>query len=429
MSNRMRNRSFLFKLACVLISVAGLWLLGARIWSPHSLSAYESPPPPLTFAFQSPIGNPELSIVKSVNDASPQPGNEITYTLACSTTNPGSQVFNARVYDFLPAGVQYLSSNPPALYQNGALLFTVPTISTTNKIATVRVRVREGYEYLRNHTLTMADFVAPANTSLMTQVDQPPAWLRLTKKGYKVTLLGGELVYTLRCENPGSVTVNDVTVVDVLPTALPLVGASPPPDVATLPLLQWSLGDLHPGESRTIVVTTTAPASFGIITLPGTTNVITNTALADARQRVVTQTMFATQVITQGAILRVAKKGSAPEVTVGDQLVYTLQYENAGNESATGVVLTDTLPTDVTVMGVAPSPVSTTTQQIVWELGTLNPGDNGKIVITTTVGGNRGRTLHNVALIAAPGSYSDQDELDTPVLLAYLYMPLVTKNF
>ncbi len=415
-----RDKPFWVKATLALIGVAGLWLLGAWLLSAPTLNASDALP---RLTFQSPIppsGNPQLGLAKTVDNDTPTSGDEIVYTLTYSTTNPGSQAFNVRLYDFLPAGVQLVSTNPSASYRNGALLFTAPSVGPTNATATVRVRVSEGYEQLYNHALVMADFVTPTHASLMTSVEQPPAWLRLTKTGYEAVLINEELVYTLRCENPSGVTVDNVTVVDVLPAGLPLVGASPPPDMEMLPMRRWSLGDLGSGESQTIVITTTAPASA---------SVITNTALADARQRVVTETVFATQVISEGAILRVTKQGSAPAVYVGDELVYTLQYENAGDQPATGVVLTDTLPPDVSATGIYSSGTLINSQPLVWDLGTLSPTDSGEIVITVTVGGSPGRTLHNVVDITGPSSFPGHADLDTLVRMAQLYLPVVVRNF
>ena len=413
-----RRRSFFIKVTLALIGVAGLWLVGSRLASAPTTNAagalarltFQSPIPP--------IGNPELSLIKTIDDDTPTTDQEIVYTLTYSTTNPGAQAFNVRLYDFLPAGAQFVSANPSASLQDGTLLFIAPSVGSTNATATVRVRVREGYEQLANHALVMADSVPPAHASLVTAVDQPPRWLRLTKTGFVAVLVNDELVYTLQCENTSGETVDDVTLVDVLPTGLPLVGASPPPDVERLPMLSWSLGDLGPGEMRTVVVTTTAPASTGVLT---------NTALADARQRVVTPTVFATQVVSQAAILRVTKQGSAPEVDVGDELVYTIRYENAGNQPATNVVLADTLPSGVTVTGIYPPETSQTPQLITWDLETLDPGEPGQAVITTTVGGGRGRTLHNTVDIAGPGSFPGHAELDTPVPPVLLYLPALMR--
>ena len=412
------GKSFLARAALSLIGMAGLWLLGIWLTSTPTTRASGSI---AQLTFQSPIppvGNPQLSLVKAVDNDTPQAGDEILYTLTYSTTNPGSQAFNVRLYDFLPAGVQFVSANPSASLQAGALLFTAPSIGATDAVATVRVRVREGYEQLVNHALVVADFVPPAHAALVTGVDQPPTWLRLTKTGYEAVLIDGELVYTLHCENLGDGTAYDVTVVDVLPTGVPLVEASPPPDAVDLPLLSWSLGDLEPGQSRTVVLTATAPAMAGVIT---------NTALADARQWVVTPTVFATQVISDGAILRVTKQGSAPAVDVDDELVYTLRYENAGSQLADEVTLVDTLPADVAVTGISPSPAFWTLQQITWTLA-LAPGTSGEMVITTTVEGSAGRTLHNVADITGPDSMPGHAELDTPVRPRQLYLPIAMKN-
>jgi uncharacterized repeat protein (TIGR01451 family) len=399
----------------VLVAVAGLWFLGTWLLShPQSNASYvQLTPAP----FRSPIGDVELSLVKTVDNDAPQPGDVIEYTLAFSTTNEDSQAFNVHVYDFLPAGV--IAIDPPA--PNGMVALDVPTITTTNVITTVRVRVLEGYEKLYNHALMVADFLPATHASLLTTVDQPPLQLSLSKIGHTAVLTNSNLVYTIRCENTSDITVNDVTVTDILPSGLPLVGASPPPDEKSLPLLSWSLGDLAKNEDRVIVITTTAPAVAGVIT---------NTAMADARQRVMTHTLFATQVITEGAILEVKKSGSAPKVDLGDELVYTLRYENIGNKLATGVVLTDTLPADITVIGAHPSASSSTSQQLVWHLDSLSPTISGKVVFTATVGGVGGRWLYNVADITGqPGSFPGYTELYTRVRLVILYLPLITRNY
>jgi uncharacterized repeat protein (TIGR01451 family) len=285
---------------------------------------------------------------------------------------------------------------------------------------TVRVNVLDGYDQLYNHALIVADYVTPTHASLLTSVTQPPpGLLRLTKSGPSFVLVNGQLVYTLRCENIGGVTISGVTLADVLPTGLPLLGASPSPDAATLPLVRWSLGDLAPGASRTVVITSTAPTIAGAIT---------NTAVADARQLPMASSTFSTQVVAHGAILRVTKEASAPSVNVGEQLVYTLRYRNDGDQSATSVILTDTLPSGITVTA-SPLPNSLTSQRAVWQLGVLGAGAEGQIVITATVGGAWNRTLHNIADIAGQsGSYPDHAELDTAVNPFMLYLPLIMKQ-
>lgn len=418
-SNKMYKSSFVW-FAVTLVCMVGL---AAWLSSTTGLKASGGPPGPLTFI--SPIGDPRLSLSKRVDNSAPAPGAQINYTLSYSNTNPGSQGFNVRLYDFLPAGVQFVSSNPPATPDpNGVLLFTTPfTIGpgTENHYVTVQVRVLGGYSQLSNHALVVADGVTPTYASLVTSVSQPPpGQLRLTKLGDPAALINSQLVYVLRCENVGGTTLADVSLADVLPAGLALVGASPSPDVVTLPLLRWSLGDLGPGQSRSVVVTTTTPASPGVIT---------NTALADSRLMTMTTALYSTQVVTQAAILRVTKEGSASYVNVGDVLVYSLRYSNAGNQLATGVMLTDTLPSGITFVAANPPPSSLTSQRATWQFSSLSAGAGGQIVITTTVGGPPNRTLHNIVDITAqPGSFSDHAELDTVVRPLMLYLPIILRH-
>ena len=167
-------------------------------------------------------------------------------------------------------------------------------------------------------------------------------------------------------------------------------------------------------------------------TAPATTGAITNTAAADTPQTLMTLATFSTQVVPTGAILRVTKGASAPAVRVGEQLVYTLQYWNDGNQSATGVFLTDTLPSDITVTAAYPSPVTPlSSPQLVWNLGTVSDASPAQtIVITATVGGAWNRTLHNVAdVVGQPGSYPDHAERDTEVRPFMLYLPVIMRQY
>jgi uncharacterized repeat protein (TIGR01451 family) len=394
--------------------------LGGWLLSTPALEAANWPAP-LTFI--SPIGDPQFSLNKAVNNPAPRPGDQINYTLSYANTQPGAQAFNVKLYDFLPAGLQFISSNPPAtLDGNGILIFTVPSVGPGTGLnnVTVQARVLEGYAQLNNHALIVADGVTPTVASLLTNVTQPSYnRLRLAKHGYAFALPNTELIYTLQATNLSPDLLPDVTVVDVMPPDLPLAGVAPPPEAITWPMLRWSLGSLGPGQSAAIAITTTAPAATGVIT---------NSVVGSAWQNMVTQTLFSTHIISSGAILRVSKSASPSVVGVGDTLVYTVRYANAGNQSAAGVRLTDTLPAGLTIVAVSRPADLQTAQQLAWNVGALNAGEQGQIVITTTVGGLWGRNLHNAADISGgAGSYPDHFELNTEVRPARLLLPILKK--
>jgi uncharacterized repeat protein (TIGR01451 family) len=407
----------------VIMAVALLSGIGFATWmfSSPILNA-SSQPAPLTFT--SPIGNPQFSLKKTVDNTAPAPGDQINYTLSYSNTQVGSQAFNVQLYDFLPAGAQFISSNPPATpYPNGVLLFTAPWVGpgTGTITASVRIQVPTGQTQMVNHALVTADGVTPTVASLLTTIAQPSSnWLRLIKTGPSAILPNRPLVYTLQATNLGSGTLQDVTLIDVLPTGVTFGSSTPAPSLATPPMLRWSLGSLNPAETKSIVITATSPT---------TTSLITNVAIGSALGNVMTQTQLSTQVVVPATILQVTKTSSTPVVRVGETLVYTLRYENTGNVTATTARLTDTLPSGLTVVGTSQSPVSQTAQQLVWNLGTLTSGQQGQIVVTTTVGGPSNRTLLNVADITGQaGSYPGHAEVTTTITSIKLYLPLITKN-
>jgi uncharacterized repeat protein (TIGR01451 family) len=413
--------SFVGKLIFAIAFLVSVWFLGTRFLSTSVTSASDALP---DLTFQSPIppvNDPDLNLISSVDNDAPLPGDEITYTLVYSTITPGSIAYNIRLYDFLPDGVTFRSASPSATHSDDVVLFTDSSAGPDNVTATVRVRVKRGYTQLHNHAMVMADYLDPAQDSLLTSVEQPPLRLEVEKAGPSAVLVGADMVYELHCENIDDSTVNNVTVVDVLPSGSTLVGASLTPEDMSLPVLRWSVGELAPAETWEAIITVTAPSVSGRIT---------NTALVDGQESVITQTVFATEVVTQAAILDVSKSASASVVDVGDELVYTIRYRSTGNLTATSVLLTDTLPVDVNVVDVFPDTVLSTTEQLVWELGSLNPGVSGKVFVTTTVGGSADRVLRNeVDITGQPGSYPDHAQWETRIRPLKLYLPLVLRGY
>lgn len=371
--------------------------------------------------FTSPIGNPVLALDKTADNPAPQPGDTVDYTLAYANTAPGSQAFNVRLYDFLPAGVQFLSaSQPPDVNADGILMFTAPSVGpgTTPASITVSVRVLSGHESLYNQALVTADGVTPTEDSLLIHTVPANNHLTLTKTGDTAVLFGEEIAYTLHCENTGPVAYNNVEVIDVLPTGAALVDASIAPAQSNSPLVKWAVGSLSPGESWEVTLTTTTPSLTGLVT---------NTASLNAPTHASVQALFGTTIISQGAILDVTKMGNTM-AAAGDELVYTLTYRNKGNQAASNVVLTDTLPSGVTATGAIPAPASTTGDRWVWEIASLAPGASDSIVITTTINANAMGTLNNVVAITAPGAWPGSDTLQTEVRPHGIYLPLVMKG-
>lgn len=73
----------------------------------------------------------------------------------------------------------------------------------------------------------------------------------------------------------------------------------------------------------------------------------------------------------------------------GMTVEYTLSYVNQGNATATGVVLTDTFPAQVTYVSSIATPSlpapNQTGQLISWQLPNLAPNQTGQVVVRVTI--------------------------------------------
>jgi uncharacterized repeat protein (TIGR01451 family) len=156
---------------------------------------------------------------------------------------------------------------------------------------------------------------------------------------------GAEMVYTIGYSVTGREPAPNVRLTDPLPLQLDFIEASNGGtyDPATR-LVSWSLGTLDPGTTGTVTIKVRVKKP-----LPNNSYIFnTVTIIDDAKVR-----DEATDVIRVHAepILSLTKTVD-PTGTVkpGDTLTYTVCFANTGNGNATGVVLTDKLPSFTTLV-------------------------------------------------------------------------------
>jgi len=94
--------------------------------------------------------------------------------------------------------------------------------------------------------------------------------------------------------------------------------------------------------------------------------------------------------------LSITKEGPVDEVMVNSQFNFYITVHNAGPSPAVNVVVTDTLPSDLSYVTAFPIPDVFPTP-IVWNLGTMSPGQTEVITLTVNVQPWAGDTITNVA--------------------------------
>ncbi|HEX5984635.1 MAG TPA: hypothetical protein VFY69_10550 [Solirubrobacterales bacterium] len=104
--------------------------------------------------------------------------------------------------------------------------------------------------------------------------------------------------------------------------------------------------------------------------------------------------------------LKVTKTANAGTVSVGDTITYTIEVENLGPETATGVTVTDAMPREVD-FGSATSTLGTCAPQgrrVVCSIGTLEAGAAAKVssaTVTLSVVARKSGTATNTASVAS----------------------------
>ena len=121
---------------------------------------------------------------------------------------------------------------------------------------------------------------------------------------------------------------------------------------------------------------------------------------------IVTPTNFVCSVVTPTPQLTIEKSASSGSATPGAPITYTLSYQNQGSITATGVLITDTLPallegTAFTSSG--PALTLKPGEPYAWSLASLPPGQSGVITVTGTISPDLGAptSMMNTALITS----------------------------
>ncbi|HEX9765282.1 MAG TPA: hypothetical protein VGA36_00865, partial [Nitriliruptorales bacterium] len=167
--------------------------------------------------------------------------------------------------------------------------------------------------------------------------------------------------------------------------------------------MTWDLGSIASGASETVelVVQVNAGRTADISNTASVSSSITDPA---GGNNSVTQTTG----VSTSADLAITKSDSADPVAVGQPLTYTLTISNAGPSDAQDVVVTDTLPADVTFGSATPSQgtCSEVAGTVTCSLGVLGASGSAsvQIVVTPTAAAGDAGSISNTAWVSSSTS-------------------------
>ena len=403
------------------VTVSGTATAGSTITQTDSVSCAASDPSCSNNTAGASVVVADSAGLSVTNVNSPIPvlaGGTITYTQVVTNSGPSTAVA-AKLTESTPANTTYSSIGTlpggwscitPAVGATGSINCTnlsfAPGSATFSIVVKVSGTATPGTVIsdivsvssstpdpnTNNNAASATDIVAGA-----TQAD----FITTNAASPTSVAAGGNITYTQSVTNNGPSAATTPTFTQTTPPNTTLVSITPPAG--------WSCSGVSPGGTGTITCTATtlalnAPANFSLVlqvnssTANGTT--ISDTVTASASNAVPNQTTnsaTATAVVANNgaATLSIAKTASSSTVASGDLLVYTLEVANNGPNTATNVLVTDPLPSNVTYQSNTSSTgtCSEAGGTVTCELGTM----------AMTSGTNPPATITIVTLAGAPG--------------------------
>ena len=333
---------------------------------------------------------PIMTFSKSADVGFADPGDYIQYTLTYENTGTGTAT-GVVVKDTIPEGVTFVSSSPSYSSMNDRTYeWDIGDVAggVTDSI-TVTVQVNVGVADQIELTNVATFDYADANGNYYPQMGDDattsvtaPVMSFSKHADVEVANPGDMVTYTLEYKNSGTGMASLAVLVDYLPTYMTFYDATPYPSSISGNTITWDIGDIAPGATETVTLQAIVDAG----TPDGT--ILHNIATfdyADANGNSYPQLSDSFDVETSAPIMSFTKSSDVTTADPGDQIIYTLYYENSGSGDATSVVIVDTLPEYVTFDTASPYPDSISGRVLTWDVGTVGAHSSDEITVTVTV--------------------------------------------
>jgi uncharacterized repeat protein (TIGR01451 family) len=328
---------------------------------------------------------PIITITKSVDAGTADPGDVLTYTVKYENTGTGLAK-DVWIKDTIPADTTWISSIPAYTSVSGdTYTWHFPNVTTGVYYITIKVVVDVGTPdktvLLNNATLDYND----ANGNAY-----PPTWDTATTTVTAPVMTidkvvdvatadpGDELTYTITFKNTGTGVAANVWINDTLPANVIFVSAGftgVAPDMFSVAgtLYKWHFSNVGTG---TYYITLKVKVKVGT---PDKTILLNNVTLeyTDANGNQPYALQYDTAVTTVTApVMSIDKVADVTTADPDDEIIYTINYTNSGTGIAATVWVNDTIPADTTFVSSTPAYTSVSGDTYTWVFTNVGTGSN-----------------------------------------------------
>jgi len=360
-------------------------------------------------------------------------GSQVVFTITVPNPAIGAVLHNVVLTDVVDGRLQIESVSPNASFSGQVVTATFSTIPTyTQQVVVITATVRDLPTVTDGAVLTNAatfDYrdnpSGPIGSNVVTvTVAEPHVTLDKSVDVPRDPLGAGDIVtYTLAIPNTGNWPAYDLVITDSLPTGLSFVAtvgfAVTDPATATLggDYPAWTISQLNVGGY--VYITFTAQVAWDISA--GLT--LTNSAWGsydnwpgeppyEREYDIPTDTV---PVQTGYPLLDLVKEAAPVPAMAGEPLAFTLTVTNTGIVSATGVVITDAVPTNTTYQSCGPAPCGEAGGVVSWTLGTLDIGAMRTVTMAVLVNADATGQVVNTGQATSTEGVTDTDTVTVPL--------------
>lgn len=303
----------------------------------------------------------------------------ITYTGTLSNTG-NNTAYNVVLTDSLPNDLTFVGSSHTAIYdsQNNTVTWQLGDVPPGASIpgwlnAHISSSVADDTDLVNTFSLTWDDCAGSPAGSTEAQwhtTARTHPLLTIDKTGPEHSYPEGVLNYTIRIEQVGGLTAEEVTLTDTLPVGLSYVSSNPLGSCVS-GVVTWDLGTLETGG--VILVSLTVQVDSDVP--DGTT--LTDDAEVTWRDELDFHGPISDSqdtVVHTNPEITITKLGP-DSAAGGSTITYTGTLSNVSSSTAYNVVLTDELPAGLTFVSSSHSAVyNPADNTVTWQLGDLPAG-------------------------------------------------------
>ncbi len=351
----------------------------------------------------------DIVVGKSASAAVVQRGQPISFTVTATNNGPNDAT-GLVLRDELPPGFTFDSAVASlGGYDPVSTAWTIGALasgsSVSLQITATAAQIGSWVNVAALNQVDQRDTDPADNSALVPVVVDEEADLVITKSVEPAVATLGDLVtYTVTVTNDGPNDTSEVQAVDPERLSADIVDVTVSQGTFDGPTRVWTIGSLAPHQQATLI------ATVRIDRVGTTVNTVQITQTSTPDLDIGNNTARATLRVP-AADLSVTKTASAPAVSVGQPVVFTVTAGNTGPDTAAGVTAVEAVPPGFDLVSATPTTGVYDVATGVWTIGDMLPGATETLVLEVIA--QRPGTFTNQVMITAAGPMDPDPQNNT----------------